>query len=143
MGNILWGAIPANTTQGAGTVMTDVAGTWTAKPLIYKHISFSVPSPVASRGAWIFQTPQSLTIKSISACVKSATSVTFNIEIHSDPLSAGTNAMTSDLVATTSGAVDTSVANPTVAANDWFFIDISATSGSPAILTVTIACQIT
>lgn len=143
MRNIQWGAIPATTAQDAGGIPYNNAGTWATKSLIYKHISFSVPSPVASRGAWIFQTPQSLTIKSISACVKSATSVTFNIEIHSDPLTTGTNAMTSDLVATTSGAVDTSIANPTVAANDWFFINISATSGSPAILTVTIACQIT
>jgi hypothetical protein len=142
MGNVYWGDIPANTTQAAGTVMLHKSGVgWSAKDRSIIHISCGVPSPVAGRGNWIFRAKQPMKIIRISSCVKAATSVSFNIEVHATPTTSGTNALTADQVAITGGSNDTSIASPNVAEGDWLYIDLSAVSGSPAVLSVTITCQ--
>jgi hypothetical protein len=141
MGNLWWEDIPATTTQGDATVMRNGGGTWEAQVLGFVNISFVVPSPLASRGAWITRAAQNLIIKRIDSCTLAST-VSFNIEIHSDPTTSGTNVLSTDQTASTTGASDTSFSAATVNQNDWLFIDISAITGTPQALTVTIIAAV-
>ena len=147
MGNIYWEDIPANTTQGDGAVMRcGSGGAWESKVQGIVNISFIVPSPLASRGAWITIAGQDLIIKRIDSCVRAATSATFNIQIHATPAGAGTNVLSTDQTATTSGASTTTIASAAVSRGEWLFIDISAVSGyidkKPQALTVTITAAV-
>lgn len=86
-------------------------------------------------------------LKSAKTCVRldshvaAATSVTFNIEERTAAGTAGTNVVTSDQVASTTGASTGSFSNADLAADNWLYVDISAVSGTPGqlciILTVT------
>lgn len=144
MGNLYWGDISATTTQGAGEIMWHSNGdVWEAKRMGLIHISFLVPSPVSGVGQWIMKAQQNMTIIRIDSCVMAATSADFNIEIHSNPTTAGVDALSADQQAVTSGASTTSIANPTINTDDWLFVDISAISGTPTVLTVTVVCHVT
>ena len=83
--------------------------------------------------------PKNWTVTRIDAYVTAATSATFNIEERSTIGSAGTNIMTSDLAATTTGASDTGAFNDSaLAAGNWLWVDISAVSGTPGKLVLTL-----
>lgn len=71
--------------------------------------------------------------------VAASTSVTFNIEERSTLGSAGTNIVASDQVATTTGASTTSFSNAGLAADNWLHVDISAVSGTPGQVSMTLA----
>lgn len=82
------------------------------------------------------------TVVSIDSYVTAATSATFNIEERSTIGSAGTDILSSDQVATVTGATDTSFANKALDDGNWLWLDISAVSGTPTTLIVVITCTI-
>lgn len=85
--------------------------------------------------------PHGMKPQRIDAYVAAATSATFNIEERTTIGSAGTNLVTSDLVATTTGVSHTTAfANDNIAMGSWLYLDISATSGTPGQLVVTLVC---
>lgn len=71
--------------------------------------------------------------------VAAATSATFNIEERTSPGTAGTNIISSDQVATTTGASTTTFSNSGLAADNWLYVDISAVSGTPGQLAITLS----
>jgi PKD repeat protein len=78
----------------------------------------------------------------ISAYCVGGTSVTFNIEKRDTIGSAGVDLMASDLVAPTTGAEELDFVDPLMAADYWLWLDISAKSGSPTKLVVTLATSV-
>jgi uncharacterized protein YjiK len=82
------------------------------------------------------------TVERIDAYVTAATSATFNIEHRTTIGSAGTNTMTADLAATTTGASQTTFASSAMDRGSWLWLDISAVSGTPGNLVVTITCRV-
>lgn len=148
MSDVNWGEIPANTTQGANEVMSNypstfgVSGsTWESIIMGVVHINLVIRAPSVG-GAWITKVQQDLTVLRISSCIKSGTSATFNIEMHETADVSGTNIMSSDQAADTDGSSTTSFANASIPEGYWLFIDVSAISGSPTYLMVTIACSV-
>jgi len=78
----------------------------------------------------------------LSSYVTNGTSVTFNIEERSTIGGTGTDLLSSDQVATVSGASTTSFANSSLAADSWLWLDISAVSGTPGNVVITLSCEI-
>lgn len=86
-----------------------------------------------------FRVFDSLTVRRIDAYVIGATNAEFNIEERSDPISAGVDVMGSEFTATTTPAsVDSDLSNADIAAGNWVYLDISAISGTPTKLVVSI-----
>lgn len=83
--------------------------------------------------------PIAWTATRIDAYVFGGTSCTFNIEERASVGSAGTNMMTSDMVATTSLTSDTSLANGGLAAGNSLALDISAVSGAVSYVAIVIS----
>jgi hypothetical protein len=79
------------------------------------------------------------TAAKVEAYVFGGTSCTFNIEERTSPGSAGTNMMTSDMVATTSKITDSSLANGGLAAGNTLALDISAVSGAVTYIAISIS----
>lgn len=82
------------------------------------------------------------TVLRIDAFVIGGTSATFNIEERTAIGSSGTNLLSSDQVATTSGAYATSFSNSSLGAGNWLWIDVSAVSGTPTELVVVLTTKI-
>jgi hypothetical protein len=82
------------------------------------------------------------TATSIHSYVTAATSATFNIEERTSIGSAGTNMLASDQVSDVTGEEATSFDNAGLAAGNWLWIDISATSGTPGNLVITLTYTI-
>lgn len=78
-------------------------------------------------------------VTEVSSYVTSGTSATFNVEERTSPESAGTDILAADQVADADGASTTTIDNADLAPGNSLFLDISATSGSPDILSVTVA----
>jgi len=69
--------------------------------------------------------------------------VTFNIEERSTIGSPGTDILTTDQVAITTGASQTGSFNDdSLAAGNWLYIDISAISGTPAQVVITLTTTV-
>lgn len=105
---------------------------------------------VARQYVWVISTPTvggvlGPRLKAGKTCVRldshvlAATSATFNIEERSTVNSAGTNIVSSDQVASTTGASTTTFSNADLAANTWLYVDISAVSGTPGQLSITLS----
>lgn len=117
----------ADSTQASGIAYTSATKTYTwvvAGPAVA-----GVPGP---------RIPQNGTITRIDAYVTAATSVTFNVEKRSTIGTTGTNAMTSALVATTTGASQTSFSSATLTASNWLWLNITAVSGTPGNVVITV-----
>jgi hypothetical protein len=83
------------------------------------------------------------TVTRIDAYVAAATSVTFNIEERSTIGSAGSDIMSSDLVADVDGASDLGAFNDSsLAAGNWLWVDISAVDGTPGQIIITLTCTV-
>jgi hypothetical protein len=115
----------------------------------WRYVSYLVPTSELSVYTWVIEDPSvegipgcrlpdDATAVRINSFVTAATSATFNIEIRSTVGSAGSNLLSSDQVATTSGAEATSLQNTAIDAGDWLWLDISAVSGTPGTLTVSL-----
>ena len=103
-------------------------------------ITFVLDSPVATDVFPICQVPVGITVTKVTATVKGGTSITFNIEQRSSSTlaSAGTNVMTSSLVATTTGANTTSFSGASISAYAFLVFVASAASGTPTQIVITI-----
>lgn len=89
--------------------------------------------------------PQSLTISRADAVLTGGTSpnVGFSLSHGADVSAAGT-AVTPDpitITSTTTGTVTTSFQSPTIPSGHWLWLKVTAVSGSPAGLTVSIEVQ--
>lgn len=96
-------------------------------------VSFVLDTPTSSDVfpiLQIYDTP--VTVESVVGTVRGGTSCTFNIEERAgtDLNSSGTDIMTSDLVASTTGATTTTFSNPGVADGAFMVFVASAVSGS-------------
>jgi hypothetical protein len=142
---LIWGDIPATTSYNPSCcICGDSAGTgYVFRNLQLKHINVLVPAPSVG-GNFFFRAQQAMKIIRVDGCVRtSLTTATFNIEVHSDLLTAGTNVLSSDMAADNDGETVTSFNTSTINEGDWLFIDVSAVSGSPTMLSVTITCRLT
>jgi hypothetical protein len=82
------------------------------------------------------------TAKRISGSTLTAsTTITFNIESRPDLDSAGTNLLSDEQTASIDGADNTTMANSALTADSWLVVDISGTSGTPALCVITLAVQ--
>ena len=109
--------------------------------------------PSAKTYTWIIKTPAvggipgprlwtDLTALRIDAFCIGATSVTFNIEKRTTIGTAGTNLLTSDAVAPVAGVSTTTFATDQVTQDQWLWLDISAVSGTPTMLVVTLTSTV-
>jgi len=78
----------------------------------------------------------------ISAYCVGGTSVTFNIELRSTIGTAGVDLMASDAVAPTTGIDVSTFAYPILIPDYWLWLDISAKSGSPTHVVITLATTV-
>ena len=86
------------------------------------------------------QVPANATVTRIVGATNGANTVTFNVEerLETTPNTAGTDVMASDLVADSDTQVETSFSNPNIDQYNWLTVSISAISGTPGYLSVTI-----
>ena len=98
---------------------------------------------------WVIQYPEgggiaggrlskNVTALRIDAYVVGATSATFNIEERTAIGIPGTNLVTDDLVATVTGVSTTTFTNADLATGNWLWVDVSAVSGTPTQLIITL-----
>jgi hypothetical protein len=93
------------------------------------------PAPGGIPWPWI---NSNYKVVSIHAYCIGATSVTFNIEERTDPASAGTDLMASDLVATVAQVSEDTFSHDVLTPGNWLWIGISSKSGSPTCLIITL-----
>jgi hypothetical protein len=109
---------------------------------LYKTFTWTIAAPAVGYipGPRLYVNATALRI---SSYVTNATSVTFNIEERASatPNTAGTDLLSSDQVATTSGTSTISFANSSLAGNNHLSLHISAVSGTPGIVCITIAVE--
>lgn len=121
----LWWDTDDATPSGAGS-------TW-------RQVWWRIDSPSVSgyAGPRIYQ---DCTVVKVSAFVVGGTSVDLNVEerASSTPGTAGTNLMSSELVADADGADTTSFSNADLAADNWLWVDVSAVDGSVSQLLITV-----
>jgi uncharacterized protein YjiK len=115
----------------------------TTSPAFSNTVTFTwVVSSPTTGGVLGPKLPCNHIVQKIESYVAAATSATFNIEQRSTPGSAGTNIMSSDQVAVTTGtATPTTWNDMNLDAGNWLYLDISATSGTPGQLVVTLTCS--
>lgn len=102
-------------------------------------------SPQANDRRILLRAPQALTISRVDAVLTGGTSpaVSFSLRHDADVSAAGT-AATSDSITTTStttGSASTSFQSPNIPAGHWLWLEVTAVSGSPAGLMVSLVLQ--
>ncbi len=102
-------------------------------------------SPQANDRRILLRAPQGLTISRVDAVLTGGTSpsVSFSLRHGADVSAAGT-AATSDpitAISTTSGSGSTSFQSPEIAEGHWLWLQVTAASGSPTGLSVSIELQ--
>lgn len=102
-------------------------------------------SPQANDRCILLRAPQALTISRIDAVLTGGTSpsVSFSLRHGADVSATGTAATTDPIAvtSTTSGTASTSFQSPNIPAGHWLWLQVTAASGSPAGLTVSIELQ--
>jgi hypothetical protein len=80
----------------------------------------------------------------VDGYVTAATSCTFNIEERASatPNTAGTDMLTSDLVATVNGDSSTTFSNAGLAADCWITVAITTISGTPGTVQITLSTTV-
>ena len=87
--------------------------------------------------------PEARTVTRVDAYCVGGTSVTFQLTAGSDPSAAGSNILSSSLVADADGAYTTSfTAKSSLSSGDWLKLVISSISGNPTQLVVTMTCEV-
>ena len=137
---LLWlkygdGWVPAAGDADGKLLVSGVGGT------VVKTFTWVISSPAVG-GVLGPRLRSAMTVTRIDAYVRAATSVTFNIEERSTIGSAGTNILSSDMAADVNGETATSFADPDLAAGNWLYLDISAVSGTPGQVVVTLSCTV-
>jgi hypothetical protein len=105
----------------------------------------SMTSPQANDRRILLRAQQALTISRVDAVLTGGTnpSVSVSLRHGADVSAAGTAATTDPIVvtSTTSGTATTSFQSPSIPAGHWLWLQVTAASGSPAELTVSIELQ--
>jgi hypothetical protein len=127
-------------------------------PLSWRQLAslLGPAGPMAPQVAWLaspqtndqrilLRSPQALTISRVDAVLTggSSPSVSFSLRHGADVSAAGTAATTDAITtaSTTSGTATTSFQSPNIPAGHWLWLQVTAASGSPAGLTVSIELQ--
>jgi hypothetical protein len=104
-----------------------------------------LPSPQAHDRRILLRAPQALTISRVDAVLSGGTSpsVSFSLRHGADVSAAGTAATTDPITtaSTTTGSGSTSFQTPEIAEGHWLWLEITAVSGSPVALTVSVATR--
>lgn len=134
--------VPAGGTTGQELTKksnTDYDFEWKSRNRVYTWV-ISNPAVGGILGPRL---PEAHTVQRIDSYVKAATSVTFNIEERSTIGSAGSNILSEDQIADTDGASATGSFNDSsLAEGNWLYVDISAVSGTPEQVVITLTCTI-
>ena len=105
----------------------------------------SMPSPQANDRRILLRAPQALTISRVDAVLSGGTSpsVSFSLRQGADVSAAGTAATTDPIMvtSTTTGSASASFQSPTIPSGHWLWLQVTAASGSPQGLTVSIELQ--
>ena len=127
-------------------------------PLSWRQLAFLLgpPGPMPPQLAWLdspqvndrrilLRAPQALTINRVDAVLSGGTSSSVSLSLRhgADASAAGTAATTDPLTvtSTTTGTASTSFQSPEIAQGHWLWLEITAVSGNPAGLTVSIELQ--
>jgi hypothetical protein len=99
-------------------------------------------SPQANDRRILLRAPQALTISRVDAVLTGGTSpsISFSLRHGADVSAAGT-AVTTDPIttaSTTSGSVSTSFQDPAIPEGQWLWLEVTASSGSPQALTLSV-----
>lgn len=105
-----------------------------------------LPSPQAGERQMLLRAPQALTLSRLDALLNGGSSPSVSISVrHGPDASATGTAATTALITisganggTTTGTVVTSFQTPVVPMDHWLWLEVSAVSGSPAGLTVSV-----
>ena len=108
-----------------------------------KTFSLIIASPVVG-GVCIMRAFQAMTFVRVAGVTfgSSSPTVTFNIEKRTDPSSAGTNIFTLDYTINSTGGSTTTFNSPSVSADDWLYVDVSAKSGTVTFAEITIQLSV-
>ncbi len=102
-------------------------------------------SPQANDRRILLRAPQALTISRVDAVLTGGSTPSVSVSLrHGADVSAAGTAATTDPIAvtsTTSGTATTSFQSPNIPAGHWLWLVVTAGSGSPAGLTVSIELQ--
>lgn len=105
----------------------------------------AMPSPQANDRRILLRAAQALTISRVDAVLTGGTSpsVSFSLRHGADVSATGTAATTDPITitSTTSGSANTSFQVPEIPAGHWLWLQVTAASGSPQGLTVSIELQ--
>ena len=127
-------------------------------PLSWRQLAslLGPPGPMPPQVAWLdspqandrrilLRAAQALTISRVDAVLSGGTSpsVSFSLRHGADVSAAGTAATTDPITvtSTTTGRASTSFQVPEIPAGHWLWLQITTVSGSPVVLTVSIAMQ--
>jgi hypothetical protein len=125
------------TAAGSSAAVTTTAATATLHNKVFGVYNWLIGTPVVG-GIAGPEIAQDCRVTEVSSYVTAATSVTFNVEERTSPESAGTNLLSADQVASTSGTSTTTIANPYLNDGNTLWLDISAVSGTPGNLSVSV-----
>jgi hypothetical protein len=102
-------------------------------------------SPQANDRRILLRAPQALTISRVDAVLTGGTNPSVSVSLrHGADVSAAGTAATTDpitVTSTTSGSASTSFQSPNIPAGHWLWLVVTAASGSPAGLAVSIELQ--
>ncbi len=102
-------------------------------------------SPQANDRRILLRAPQALTISRVDAVLTGGSSPSVSLSLrHGADVSAAGTAVATDPVtvtSTTSGTASTSFQSPNIPAGHWLWLQVTAASGSPAELTISIELQ--
>lgn len=108
------------------------------------HVAW-LASPQVNEKRILLRAPAALTISRVDAVLSGGTSpsVSFSLSHGADVSAAGTAVATDPLsvTSTTAGNAITSFQNPEIPAGHWLWLQLTAVSGSPQALTVSIELQ--
>lgn len=110
--------------------------------LAYRYFVWIIPNPAIATVGQV-PIPWDCTVTEVKANVEGGTSATFHIQERATLGSAGTNILSSAMVADTDGEIVSSgFNNESLSADNYLTIDISAVSGSVTDLTIRLKARI-
>lgn len=108
------------------------------------HVAW-LASPQVNEKRLLLRTPAGLTISRVDAVLSGGTSPSVSLSLrHGADVSAAGTAVSTDpltIASTTIGSAITSFQNPEIPAGHWLWLQLTAVSGSPQALTVSIELQ--
>jgi hypothetical protein len=103
--------------------------------------SLTIAYPVAGDNLTLFYTQVSTTLTQVAAILRgtSTPSVTYTLKYAANRSAAGTSATTSTTVTSTTTASTATLQNMPIPANNFLWLEVSAISGNPTELSITVA----